>query len=223
MQQAQTNQMNQKYPKREIFSKEEKKKMELLRRIEGLHTIKTLAKELGIAEQSALNLVTKLRKEHYVTVRGGGKKVRLYNISMRKQLPRVPGMYDIINKYSPMKIASSYDHQVHGKYGVEDALIDAIETKNFRIILASLRLFSHVKDWRKLNALAKKRDCVQQVGALYDVARTRLRIGRSMIKPVQKKIFWKRLSRLQKNNFPTIATKWRVYIPFNEKDLEEII
>ncbi|HLC67078.1 MAG TPA: hypothetical protein VJK52_05560, partial [Candidatus Nanoarchaeia archaeon] len=117
---------------------------EILRKLEGLHTVETVMKTLNITRQSALNLLSRLKKQQHVTTSGGGKQVRFYKIMMRKQLPRVPGMFDIINKYSPhMKLAPWYDHQVHGPYGPEEALIDAIQTKSFRVILASLRLFNH--------------------------------------------------------------------------------
>ena len=86
-------------------------------------------------------------------------------------------MYDIINKHSPnMKINPSFDHQVHGMYKEEDALIDAIKTKKFRIILASLHLFQHIKNWKKLYKLAKENDLIQEVGALYDVARLFIKV-----------------------------------------------
>ncbi|MBI2137452.1 hypothetical protein HYU12_02950 [Candidatus Woesearchaeota archaeon] len=114
---------------------------ERLRKLEGLHTAETAARVSGLTRQSTLNLLSRLKKEGYVTVSGGGKQPRLYKITMRKQRPRSPGMFDIINKYSPMKLAPWYDHQVHGKYGPEEALVDAIQTQSFRVILASMRLY----------------------------------------------------------------------------------
>ncbi|MBS3145871.1 hypothetical protein J4414_03655, partial [Candidatus Woesearchaeota archaeon] len=103
---------------------------------------------------------------------GGGKKKRIYRITARKQRKRQEGMFDIINKYSPnMKIREWYDHQVHGVYGPEEALIDALQTQSFRLILASMRLFNHIKDWKKIYKLAKENNCWQKVGALYDVSR----------------------------------------------------
>src|SRR3989344_1125857 len=147
--------------------------IKLLRRIEGLHTIETLQKELNLTKQSTINLISKLRKEEYITLfAGGGKKKRIYRITARKQRKRQEGMFDIINKYSPnMKIREWYDHQVHGVYGPEEALIDALQTESFRVILASMRLFGHINNWPKLYKLANEKDCWQKVGALHDVAR----------------------------------------------------
>lgn len=199
-----------------------KNKEELLQRLEGLHTVETIMKELGITRQSAINLVSRLRKENYVTTRGGRKK-RLYKITIRKQRPRDEGMFDIINKYSPMKLQPWYDHQVHGHYSAEDALVDALQTKSFRVILASMRLFSHIKDWPKLYNSAKEKDCWQKIGALYDVARLFFRVKRMPEKyylKFNKEKKWAALTQLKKLNFPTIAKKWRIYIPFNEKDIE---
>ncbi|HLC74290.1 MAG TPA: hypothetical protein VJH88_00360 [Candidatus Nanoarchaeia archaeon] len=196
---------------------------DILRKLEGLQTIESASHVLGMARQSTLNLLSKLKKQQYLTTSGGGKRKRLYKITLRKQRPRDPGMFDIINKYSPhMKIAEWYDHQVHGVYGPEEALIDAIETQSFRVILASLHLFKHITDWKKLYKLANERDCWNKVGALYDVARLffkAVRIPSRYYHVLSQK--WVQLSQLRKKNFPDIAEKWRVFIPFNINDLRE--
>ncbi len=202
----------------------DRRKYELLWKLEGLHTVETAAEKLGITRQGALNLLCRLKKEQHVTVSGGGKLKRLYKITIRKQLPRVPGMFDIINKYSPhMKIRPWYDHQVHGRYGPEEALIDAIQTESFRVILASLHLFKHITDWPKLYRLAKEKDCWQKVGALYDVARLFMRV-RKMVKKYGRAIAkkWVALTQLRKKNFPEISEQWKVYIPFNRNDMVEL-
>ncbi len=192
---------------------------QLLAQLEGLHTIETAMQITGLTKQSTLNLLSTLKKEQYLTTTGGGKQKRLYKITQLKQLPRSPGMFDLLNKYSPhMKLNPWYDHQVHGKYSVEDALIDAIKTKSFRVILVSLCLFSHITDWRKLHRLAKQHDCIQQVGALYDVARLYFRTKYFLFKSERKKD-WIKLTQLEKKNFPSISEKWHVYIPFNEHDI----
>ena len=198
--------------------------LELLRTLEGLHTVETAADTLHLTKQSTLNLLSRLKKQGYVTVSGGGKQKRLYKISMKKQRPRDPGMFDIINQYSPMKIVPWYDHQVHGRYGPEEALVDAIQTKSFRVILAGMRLFGHIKDWRKLYRLAQEKDCWQQVGALYDLARRFFRVQNRSKKwsiPLVQK--WHTLTQLKKKNFPEISQKWKVFISFNSKDMEAII
>ena len=196
---------------------------QILRKLEGLHTVETVMDELAITKQSAINLLSRLKKQYFVKVRGGGRKKRLYKITMRRQFPRVPGMFDIINKYSPnMKLAPWYDHQVHGKYTVEDALVDAVQTESFRVILASLHLFKHIKNWPKLYKLAKKHDCWQKIGALYDVAKMYFRVRKKPREHSQAfNCRWVRLTQLNKKNFPIISNKWHVYIPFNENDVRE--
>lgn len=198
---------------------------DLLWTLEGLHTVETAMKELHIQRQSAINLLSKLKKMQHATVwSGGGKKIRIYKITLRKQLPRHPGMWDILNKYNPnFQLNPWYDHQVHGKYTVEDVIVDAIQKKSFRIALASLRLFSYVKDWPRLYQNAKKHDCWQQVGALYDVSRMFFK-GKKMPEKYRKEMysFWKFIDQLHKKNFPDIADRWKVYIPFNRRDIWEV-
>ncbi len=198
---------------------------EVLLKLEGLHTAETAAKALGIGRQSTINILSRLKKEGYVTVSGGGKQPRLYKVTRRKQMPRDPGMFDIINKYSPMKLSPWYDHQVHGRYGPEEALVDAIQTRSFRVILASMRLFNHITDWPRLYRLAKERGVWKKIGAIYDVAKRFIRVKK------QPELYahkcapygeWQQLTQLKKKNFPDIAEKWHVYIPFNMNDLGEI-
>lgn len=207
----------------------ENKQQELLRKLEGLHTVETVAEALNINKQSVLNLLTKLKKQEYVTVQGGGRVKRFYLITMRKQHKRDPGMFDIINKYSPhMKLNPWYDHQVHGVYTVEDALIDAIETKSFRAILASLHLFKHITNWPKLYQLAKQKSDWRKVGALYDVARMFLKVRKMPDKyrtPYKSAI----LSYLippyetKEQDFYTVRNKWHVEIPFKLGDIRNTI
>lgn len=199
---------------------------ELLWKLEGLHTVETVAETLRVKKQSALNLLSKLKKGGHVTTSGGGKQKRLYTITIRKQLPRSPGMFDLINKYSPMKINPWYDHQVHGRYTVEDALVDAIETKNFRIILAAMHLYKHITDWPRLHLLAKQRDCWQQVGALYDMTRLFLKV-RKMPKRYDDGCF-RRMQYLIQDYKTTweilkpITKKWKVYIPLQKGDINKV-
>jgi len=195
---------------------------ELLWKLEGLHTVESAQKILGFTRQSAINLLSKLKKKGYVLVMYGRNKPRLYKITQTKQRPRNQGMFDILNKYSPnFQLMPWYDHQVHGHYDPEEALVDAIETGSSRAILASLHLFNHITSWPKLYRLAKERQCWQKVGALYDVAKMHFRVKR-MLKQYYHPNFksWKQLTQLKnRNNFPSIQEKWRILIPFNDKDI----
>ena len=199
---------------------------ELLKKLEGLQTIETVAEALKIGKQSALNLLSKLKKEGYVTTRGGGKRKRLYKITTVKQRVREPGMFDIINRYSPMKLNPWYDHQVHGEYGPEEALVDAIGTGSFRAILASMRLFNHIKDWSKLYSLAKKKGCWQKVGALYDVAKMHFKVKKM---PDTYRGYEFRKKQYLIRDYPTkegalkeIGKKWNVAIPFRKGDIAKV-
>jgi len=199
-------------------------KMQQLQQIEGLQTVETVADELRISKQGALNLLCRLKKEGHVTVKGGGKQPRIYRITVTKQRKRDLGMFDIINRYSPMKIQPKYDHQVHGTYNVEDAIVDAVRTRSFRILLASLRLFTHVKDWKRLYRISKAKDLWQEVGAMYNIARRFFRV-RAMPRRYQKNGFarYKYLIRpYRTEEFRSIERHWKTYIPFNKNDIAKV-
>ncbi len=197
-----------------------------LQRLEGLHTVDSAASALGLARQSTLNTLCKLKKEGHVTVQGGGKQPRLYKVTLTKQLPRREGMFDVLNKHNPhFKLNEWYDHQVHGTYTEEDAILDAIETRSFRAILATLRLFNHVHDWPKLYREAKRRGIWNEVGALYDAARVHLRVRRMPKRyapePRKKLSIMTRFGK-ERNNYPRVEAKWRVVIPFNAYDVRDV-
>lgn len=201
----------------------------LLIKLEGLHTVETAAEALQMKKQSALNLLSRLKKQGYVTVSGGGKLKRLYKITPYRQLPRHPGLFDVINKYSPyMKLQPWYDHQVHGLYGPEEALLDALKTKSFRVILASLRLFSHVTNWPKLYRLAKENDCWQKIGALYEISRLFFRVKRMPAKyasssEVKKMQYIISNYKTKEPLFVSIQKKWHTGVPFNKSDLKKVM
>lgn len=203
----------------------EKRLLEILGKLEGLHTLNTASKVLGYSKQSTLNLLSKLKKLQYVTVSGGGRQVRFYRVTMRKQRPRKEGMFDILNKYNKnFKLNPWYDHQVHGTYGVEEAIVDAVKTRSFRAVLATLKLFNHVKDFKRLYALAKKEDLWQQVGALYDVAKLHFRVRKMPIRYYNQSFKrWRSITKLKnRNNFPEIEKRWHVHIPMNKNDVLEV-
>jgi len=200
---------------------------ETLKKLEGLQTVDMVSYALDIKKQSALNLLSKLKKQGYVTTTGGGHQKRLYKITSRKQRKRDKGMFDIINKYSSMKLMPWYDHQVHGSYGSEEALIDAVQTQSFRVILASMGLFNHITDWGKLYKLAKEKNCWQKVGALYDVARLYFRVKKMPLryqkqKFLKKQFLIKRYNTTEKIYYP-IKNKWNVEIPFKTGDIRKVI
>ena len=125
-----------------------------------------------------------------------------------------------------MKLMPWYDHQVHGHYGPEEALIDAIQTQSFRVILASMNLFNRITDWPNLYRLAKEKNCWQKVGALYDVARLYFRVKKMPLRYQNKKFgkkefLIKRYNTTEKIYYP-IKNKWNVEIPFKTGDISKV-
>lgn len=144
---------------------------------EGKYTIETFVKKTGLARQTALNLLSRLKKKCLVTVSGGGSQKRIYTISRRPQLPD-NGFYAVVNRYSPEKLVPAFKHRVVGRYTIERAVIDGILIGDERTLAATMHLFRHVKDWKGLFDLAKRRGVVDDVKSLYERARNSVRCGR---------------------------------------------
>ncbi len=144
--------------------------------IQGKYTVELFAEEQELTRQSAINKLSKLKKQGYVQVSGGGKQKRIYTISNKKQ--REPnGFFRMLNKYSPEKIYPSFQHYVFGKYSVEKAIIDGLLiVKDIRIKHSMYYLFNHVKNWKKLFDLAKKYSLKKEVLELYYEARQIVRV-----------------------------------------------
>ncbi len=200
---------------------------EVLRELAGLQTAETVAEIMGISRQGAINLVSRLKKQGHVSTTGGGKMKRIYRITLTKQLPGKQGMFDILNRYSPnFQLVPWYDHQVHGGYGPEDALVDAIKTRDFRALLAATRLFRGIRDWKKLYRLAKENGCWQEVGALYDVARltfwTRRMPGAYRRGAFRKRKYLVRNYETEEPGFFEASGRWNVGIPFRRADMRQV-
>lgn len=136
----------------------------------GLYTVERFAEERNISRQSALNLLAKLKREGYVIVAGGGREKRLYAVSA---LPRkkTNGFYDIVNTYSPEKLQPKFEHYVNGNYTIEHAIIDGLKIGDVRTKEATMHLFRHVTNWKRLFDLAKKNKMEKDVITLYEKAR----------------------------------------------------
>lgn len=203
------------------------KGIELAKKLEGLNTLEMVKKKLNVRESTAIKIISLLRKEGFVETSGGGKKPRLYKISpIRVAGKEHTGLYDIINKYSKVKLFEPFKHKVMDrKLSIEEAIPMAIKERNFRLTLATLGLFGFVKDWAKLNYFAKKYNVRKEIGALYDVAKTCIKIRKmdertrkSLLKEKTRKLFIKKPSKSK--DFKNIEKIWNVYIPFNKADLE---
>lgn len=198
---------------------------EKAKKLEGMQTIESIMKILDISKRTAINYVSNLKKQGYIEYFSAGRKRRIYKISpIKTRFKGNLGLYETINKHSKIKINSPYKHIIHDKkLKPEKALVLALKTQDFRIILASLNLFRFVKDWKFLNKEAKKEKLQRQIGALYDLAKKFIkvrkidrRIERSMLNAKGKKYIYEKV---KTKEFFDIAKKWRVEIPFQTQDL----
>ena len=141
----------------------------------GKYTIETFAKNVHLTKQSALNLLSKLKRRGFISVSGGGRQKRIYTVYTNPQLPS-NGFYDIVNRYSPEKLVPQFKHRVIGRYTTEQAIIDGIRIGDARALAATQYLFNQVKNWRRLFDLAKKRGATSKVKQLYKEARNRIKV-----------------------------------------------
>lgn len=201
----------------------------LAKRLEGIYTVEMLEEELGISRRTAINYLSLLRKGGYVATQRGSMKKRLYTISpvkMRQQ--GQPGLYETINKYSRIKLLAPYPTLLHGrKLSAEEAIVEAVNAGDYRIIIASIPLFNHVKSWPLLSRLAKERDIGNKVGALYDVARTIIKTKKidkrteNSLKRQRKKDCLVSGLKIEKD-FKEIGRKWNVIVGLSKHDLRRL-
>ena len=142
--------------------------------LEGKYTIDLFAKKQNLQRQSAINLISKLRKKGLVKTSGGRRQKKIYTIS-KKPFVNTNGFYDLINKHSPEKLVPKFKHRVVGRYTVERAIIDGIEIGDARTLEATMYLFNRVKNWKRLFDLAKKKNYTRQVHELYIKARSKIK------------------------------------------------
>lgn len=199
----------------------------LLKQLEGVQTIKSIMSVLKINKKKAIYYIYRLRKKGYVKTKKLSNNVRVYNISFENKLGGI-SYYEIINKYSPIKISTPQIYKIYGKKSViEETLIFAIKTKSIRVILASLALFRKIEDWTTLYQLSKKNRIERQVGALYDLAKNVMRIKRMPRRfknnalPKEEYKFEYLIDKLKSRDFKKIEIKWKIYLPFNKNDLED--
>ena len=137
---------------------------------EGKYTVETFAKENKLGRQSALNKLSKLKKQGLAVVSGGGSQKRIYTV-LKLPKKQTNGFYDLVNRYSPEKLQPKFEHYVNGRYSVERAIIDGIRIGDARTMNAITYLFRHVSNWKQLFGIAKKHKLEKQVIALYKKAR----------------------------------------------------
>ena len=206
------------------------KSIELAKKLEGINTLGMVAKTLKVKKSTAIKILSILRKEGFVETSGGGKKPRLYKLSpLRVAGKEHLGLYDIINRYSKVKLWEPYKHKVIDRdLSIEETIPMAINIAqkegNFRLVLAVLGLFNHVKDWSKLCYYSKKYNVARKVGSLYDITRTIMktrkmdsRTRKALLKGKDKSKFI--IKPHKAKDFTDMGKKWRVCIPFNKADL----
>ena len=202
-------------------------KNELLQKLAGIQTIESVMDILEVDKEMAIYFLHRLRKEGYVKTRRQSNNRRVYNISIDNKLGG-KSYYDTINQYSPIKISTPTIYRIYGKEpSLEETLIYAIKTKSLRTILASLALFKKISNWVELYTLAKENHIERQIGALYDLARHIIKVRRMTNKfrssalPKEEYKFEYVVPELKSRDFIEIEKVWRIYLPFNKKDLEE--
>jgi len=197
----------------------------LVKTLEGLQTVESIMEILKVKRKTAITYISKLRKKGYVEYFSKGGKKRIYKISVIKtKFKGEKGLYELINKHSKIKVNEPYKQIIHGKkLSIEEALVLALKSQNFRLILASLNLFKYIKSWKKLNEFAKEHKVQRQVGALYDISRLFIKT-KKIDKRIEKSLLEGKGNRyiydaLKTKDFFNIAKKWKVEIPFQELDL----
>lgn len=195
--------------------------------LEGLQTVDTIAKRLGISRRTAVNVIWRLRKYGLVETSYGKRKIRLYRIrTLKKPDTGFKGLYDIINENSRVKLFTREVHRIHDhKLTVEETIVRAIKEKDFRTILAALGLFNRIRNWSRLLKFAKEEQVTRKVGALYDAARTTIRVKkmdkRTKNALAEGKIKDKYIIEgIKSVDFKDIEKQWNVFIPFNRADVE---
>ncbi|PIN86787.1 hypothetical protein COV19_02850 [Candidatus Woesearchaeota archaeon CG10_big_fil_rev_8_21_14_0_10_44_13] len=200
---------------------------DILQKLAGIQTIESVRDILKVNKKKAIYYIYRLRKQGYIKTRRQSNNRRVYNISFENKLGG-KSYYEIINQYSPIKIATPIIYKIYGKEpSLEETLIYAIKTKSFRTIQASLALFKKINNWVELYKLAKENHIERQVGALYDLAHRIMRV-RKMAKQFRNNSLPKEgfkfgyiIPELKSKDFKEIENIWKIYLPFNMKDLEE--
>ncbi len=197
----------------------------LLKQLEGVQTLKSVAVSLGVPPQKAIYYIHRLRKQGYVKTARTANGTRIYSISFENKFGGI-SYEELLNKASPIKIATKATHLIYGKTPApEEIIIHAIKTKSLRTILASLAFFRKPIDWEQMYRLAKRNHCERQVGALYDVAKTKMRVRhmnkrfRTFSLPKPEYDFQYTIPGLKSKDFGVIEERWKIYVPFNKKDL----
>ena len=197
------------------------------KRLEGLQTVDSIAKNLNINRRTAVNYIWMLRKKGFVETIYGKRKIRMYKISpLKPNKFGYPGLYEYLNQNSKIKIYAPYLERIYDHRPTpEEMVVRSVKTGDLRTILSSLALFNKIKNWRRLSEIARKELVGRKIGALYDAAKTMVRVKR-MDKKTRKALLNSRIENkhivkyARTKDLQQIEKEWKVYLPFNKADLE---
>jgi len=200
---------------------------DIAKKLEGLQTVDSIAKNLNINRRTAINYVWMLRKNGFVETIYGKRKIRMYRISpLNMNKFGYPGLYEFLNQNSKIKVYAPYIERIYDhRPTAEEMIVKAVKTGDLRTILSSLALFNKADNWQRLSQIARKEHVGRKIGALYDTAKTIIRVKR-MDKRTRKVLLNSKIE--DKNIVKYARTKdlrhieeeWSVYLPFNKADLE---
>lgn len=201
--------------------------LKLAQSLKGLHTAESISNVLNVNRKTAVNYIYELRKRSFVETERGKNKIRRYRIRLYKEVDKgYLGLYETLNKYGKIQLLEPYKERVYNhKLSIEEAIVRAIKTKKIRVVLACLALFNKVKDWKKLKEFAEEEKLGRKIGALYDIAKTKLKV-RKMDERIRKGLLKSKdksryiIEGFRSDDFKEIEKEWRVYIPLNKADLE---
>ncbi len=199
---------------------------ELLEKINGMQTIQSIKKILGVSKNKAVYFVHRLRKESYVKTKYSSDKKRVYYISAENALGGT-SYVDILNKHSPIKLSTTEVYKIYGRnVTIEETIIYAVKTRKIRYILASLWLFKYIKKWGELYQLAKKNNLEREIGSLYDLAVQKIpkmkkmnRKYRNNALPDKKDKYKEIVEGMKSKDYGKTEKTWKVYLPLNERDM----
>ena len=202
---------------------------DLTKKIEGIYMLESIMATLKVDRGTAMNYISKLRKEGYVKTKRTSSGKRVYNISRQNKIGG-KSYYEVLNQISPIKLSESETYKVYGReITFEEILIYAIKSGKLRVVLASLALFKHINNWTLLAELSSKNGVQKQVCALYELGRSIMKvrkIGKQFLKtclPKQDDKYVYIIPNLESKDFDEIQQKWKVYLPFNKGDLQEYV
>jgi len=202
---------------------------EVAKRTEGLQTVDSFSRALGIGKGTAVLYIHGLRAGGFVRTMRGAKGKRVYEISpLRLRSVGYPGLFETLNANSPLKLQAPYEHRLYEKeMAPEEAIVRSLKTRDHRIVLVSLELFRKIENWSLLYRLAKKDGLEREVGALYALCRRYFRVRRMdgrILRRMKNSLVENKyiIEGMRSSDFKDVEKEWGVFVPFNKSDLEKL-